>query len=122
MEYVRIYAGDDGHSHFEDVTVPGELREIVAGVPPVHVSDPHPAAALVFVQQPEDAADWERHVAPRRQWVVLLRGRFAATASDGERREFGPGAIVLAEDTEGEGHVSTPLDDDVFFVMIPTGT
>ena len=70
----------------------------------------------------EHAADWERHVAPRRQWVILLRGRIAVEVSDGERREFGPGSIVLAEDTEGRGHISTPLTDDVMFVMIPAGT
>ena len=122
MEYVRIYAGDDGQTHFEDVTVEGELREVVAGVPPVLVSAPHPAAALIFVQQPEDAADWENHVAPQRQWVINLRGRAAITVSDGERREFDPGAIILAEDTEGAGHVSTPLTDDLLFVMIPMGT
>ena len=121
MQYVRIHAGDDGQSHFEDVTVEGELREIVAGVPPVLVSAAQPAAALVFVQQPEDAADWEKHVAPRRQWVILLRGRAAIEVGDGERREFDPGAIILAEDTEGEGHVSTPLTEDLVFVMIPTG-
>ena len=122
MEYVRVYADDEGRSHFEDVTVEGELREIVAGVPPVLVSAPQPAAGLVFVEQPTDAADWEQHVAPRRQWVVLLRGRAAIQVSDGERRDFEAGAIVLAEDTEGEGHVSTPLTDDLLFVMIPTGT
>jgi hypothetical protein len=122
MEYVRVYADGDGATHIDDVVVEGELREIVAGVPPVLVSAPHPAAGLIFVQQPEDAADWERHVAPRRQWVILLRGRMALEVSDGERREFGPGSIVLAEDTEGLGHISTPLSDDVMFVMIPTGT
>ena len=53
--------------------------------------------------------------------MILLRGRMAIQVSDGERREAGPGAIVLVEDTEGEGHLSTPLTDDVMFVMIPTG-
>ena len=52
MEYVRIHTGDDGRSHVEDVTLEGELREIVAGVPPVLVSAPQAAAALVSVQQP----------------------------------------------------------------------
>jgi hypothetical protein len=46
---------------------------------------------------------------------------YADEVSDGERREFGPGTILLAEDTEGEGHVSTPLTEDLVFVMIPTG-
>ena len=121
MHYVRVYADEDGQTHLEDVTVDSELREIVAGVPPVLVSAPQPAAGLVFVQQPEDATDWQLHVAPRRQWVILLRGRAAIEVSDGERREFDPGSIILAEDVEGVGHLSTPLTDDLEFVMIPTG-
>ena len=121
MNYVRIYADDDGATHFEDVVVHAELREIVTGLPPVLVSVPHPAAGLIFVQQPEDAADWERHVAPRRQWVIVLRGCIAGQVSDGERREFDPGSLASVEDTEGIGDVSTPLGDDVTFLMIPTG-
>ena len=117
-----MYADDEGQTHFEDIVVDSELREIVAGVPPVLVSAPLPAAGLVFVEQPVDATDWELHVAPRRQWVILLRGRAAIEVSDGERREFDPGAILLAEDTDGVGHLSTPLTDDLLFVMIPTGT
>jgi uncharacterized cupin superfamily protein len=50
-----------------------------------------------------------------------LTGRVAITVTDGERREFGPGDVLLAEDTTGAGHLSTPLTDDVTFVMIPTG-
>ena len=95
MRYVRIHADGDGASHFDDVEVESELRVIVEGVPPVLVSAPQPAAGLVFVQQPADAADWDHHVAPRRQWVILLRGRAAITVSDGERREFDPGAVIL---------------------------
>ena len=44
----------------------------------------------------------------------------AVTVSSGERREFGAGDVALFEDTNGEGHVSTPLTEDLAFAMIPT--
>jgi quercetin dioxygenase-like cupin family protein len=70
------------------------------------------------VEQPKEATDWHAHV-PRRQWVIVLSGRVEVTTSDGERRQFGPGAFVLVEDIVGKGHVSTPLTPDYSFVMIP---
>jgi hypothetical protein len=121
MRYVRIFADATGASQFEDVEVEGELRTVVENVPPVLVSAPQPAVGLIFVEQPIDAADWGAHVAPRRQWLFLVEGRVAITVSTGERREFEPGAVLLAEDTEGSGHLSTPLTDDFAFIMVPTG-
>ncbi len=119
MKYVRIYADETGKSLFENVEIKFTERLIVEGVPPVNVSEPLPASALMWVEQSAEAADWENHVAPRRQMVIMTRGRFAVTASNGERREFGAGDALLAEDTIGDGHVSTPLTDDAAFVMIP---
>jgi quercetin dioxygenase-like cupin family protein len=121
MQYVRVYATEDGDSAFEDVVVDGEERVVVAGVPPVLVGGPFPAAGLLFVEQGSDSADWEHHVAPRRQWVICTSGRGSVTVTNGETREFGAGAVLLAEDTTGRGHLSTPLTPDFAFVMIPTG-
>jgi len=119
MRYVRIYSEDSGDSVFEDVDAAMSERHIVDGVPPLLVSEPLPVSALIFVEQRPGDPDWESHVAPRRQWVMALRGRVAITVSTGERREFGPGELILLEDTEGEGHVSTPLSEDFAFAMIP---
>lgn len=118
MKYVHIYSDERGRSHFEDVTAPMGEHHIVDGVPPLLISDPIPASALMFVEQRPGDAHWEPHVAPRRSWVMVIRGRAAITVSTGERREFGPGEPILIEDTEGEGHVSTPLSDDFAFMMI----
>ncbi len=119
MRYVRIYSEDGGGSAFEDVDAAMSERHVVDGVPPLLVSEPLPVTALIFVEQRPGDPDWEPHVAPRRQWVMCLRGRVAIAVSSGERREFGPGELVLLEDTEGKGHVSTPLTEEFAFVMIP---
>jgi len=110
---------DGGGSAFEDVEAAMTERHIVDGVPPLLVSEPLPVSALIFVEQRPGDPDWESRVAPRRQWVMALRGRVSIAVSTGERREFGPGELILVEDTEGEGHVSTPLTADFVFVMLP---
>jgi hypothetical protein len=119
VDYVRIYAGDDGVSHFEDVDAEVSAQVVADGVPPLLVTGPFPVSALQFVEQRPGGPDWEPHVAPRRQWVICVRGRAEITVSDGERRRFEPGASILVEDVTGEGHVSTPLTDDLAFVMLP---
>lgn len=43
----------------------------------------------------------------------------AVTVSNGERRELGPGPRLSFEGIEGEGHMSTPLTDDLSFAMFP---
>jgi len=73
----------------------------------------------MFVEQPKEASDWTAHVAPRKQWLIGISGRVAITTSDGQCREVGPGDVILAEDTTGRGHLSTPLTADVRFAMIP---
>jgi quercetin dioxygenase-like cupin family protein len=122
MRCLRIYAGDDGGFRFEDVELPASRTHIVDGVPPLLVSGPFACTGVTFVAQPQDASDWQAHVAPRKQWVIVLSGRAAITTSDGVRREIGPGDVILAEDTTGQGHVSTPLTRDLRFAMIPAAS
>jgi hypothetical protein len=100
MEIVRIYTGADGRSHFEDVPV--ELADL-GGAGRISARWPGPG-----VQFREVDGDYhlDFHVAPRRQLVVNLSGSVAIEVGGGERRVFGPGSILLAEDTTGQGHIS----------------
>ena len=118
MRYVRLFAGPDGESHLEDVRIElSPIAQYAKGVPQVHLSAPHSSTALTFLSAPPGwIGDW--HPAPRRQFMVKLRGETELIASDGERRELGPGAVLLLEDTVGKGHYSRVLgpDDDQWFV------
>ncbi|MGI5205547.1 hypothetical protein ACQEU6_28700 [Spirillospora sp. CA-108201] len=44
----------------------------------------------------------------------MLRGTIEVTFTDGDRRRFGPGDLVLATDTTGSGHVTTGVGDAPF--------
>ncbi len=103
MNYFRIYAGPDGESHFEDVSV--ALGEQRGGS---EYSDLVPATGVIFRRSSADQfLDW--HPAPRRQFVVTLSGEAEVEASDGEVRHLGPGTIMLAEDITGKGHITRGL-------------
>ena len=100
MKYLRIYAGPDGESHFEDVEV-----ELTAGGGQSALSALIPATGVIFRRSAADQnIDW--HPAPRRQFVITLSGEAEIVASDGEVRRIGPGTVMLADDTTGKGHIT----------------
>ena len=98
MMLTRVYADERGESHFADREV--ELRD--AG-PIGHLSETIPARAVVF-RKNDPGYDYDWHVAPQRQFIVLLDGAIEIEASDGERRTFRGGEVLLMEDTTGRGH------------------
>ena len=105
MKVTRVYTGDDGKSHFEDVDIPvagsaggiGRLSKLIAG------------PGVVFREVDGDY-DLDFHTAPRRQFVVNLRGSVDITIGSGETRRLESGDILLAEDTTGQGHKSRAVD------------
>ena len=118
MRYLRLFAAGDGGSRSEDAEFTTTSARVADGVSPLRVSGPHPCKSITFLEIPPDASQWQSHVAPGRQWVLMLSGRVVITTSDNVEREFGPGDVILAEDTTGQGHVFRPLTEDVRFAMI----
>jgi hypothetical protein len=50
--------------------------------------------------------EWQKgvHPAPRKQYVVTMKGTLKFKVSDGSTFLLQPGTVLIAEDTEGEGH------------------
>lgn len=104
MQITRVYSGLDGQSHFEDVDI--ELKDLgVAG----RISSTWAASGVQF-REVDGEYHLDYHVAPRRQLVVNLTGSVELEVGSGEVRRFGPGSILLAEDTTGQGHISRHVD------------
>lgn len=100
MKLVRLFAGNDGDSRFEDIEIPLE-----DGGPIGRLSEWMGATGVLFRETGADY-DWSWHNPPRRQLIVMLEGEVEITAGSGEIRRFGPGEVLLAEDTTGRGHAS----------------
>jgi hypothetical protein len=119
VSYVRIYADEDGESHFEDLDVVFAEADFVPPAPPVLMSPVQPASAFSFEQvHPGWEGDW--HPVPSRVLAVYLSGSGEMTASDGETRGLLPGTVLLAEDTTGKGHTSRVTGSEVMHVVILT--
>ncbi|CAM4246470.1 hypothetical protein SAMN06265348_10755 [Pedobacter westerhofensis] len=58
--------------------------------------------------------DYEKvpHPAPRKQYVVTLKGKLRFKVSDGSTFIVEPGIILIAEDTLGAGHSWEIIDGD----------
>ena len=89
------------------------------GLPPVLLTEPEPAAGYVLERVPAGwHGDWRP--APQRVLAVYLTGRGEIQASDGEVRPIKAGTILLAEDTEGKGHITRVTGADEVLVVIVT--
>ena len=98
VKVTRMYSGDDGESHFEDITLP--MKDQLGFF---EWTDPIKTTGIIFGElYYEGQDDW--HNAPRRQYFITLSGEVEMTVSDGESRVFRAGDILLAEDTTGRGH------------------
>jgi len=101
MKYTRIYADAQGESHLQDVD-----QEMKPTDHASTMSEMIAAKGVIFRESSsgEYFIDW--HNAPRRQFVVNLSGEVEIETSDGNKRRFGAGSILLAEDITGKGHIS----------------
>ena len=77
----------------------------------MRLSEHIPATAVFLREVVREASSTEPHNAPRRQFIIQLTGESEVETSTGERRRFGPGAMMLLEDTDGKGHVTRGLSD-----------
>lgn len=105
MHYVRLYADQEGETHFEQVTLEQNEADYRPPAPLMFVSHAYPASALQFLRMPPGWTGESIHP-PEHQFMLCLQGRLEVTASDGEKHTFGPGAAILMEDTSGKGHRS----------------
>ena len=112
MLVTRIYSGDDGQSHFEELEVPLVISDAGA------MSTKIPIESIFFRDTSQAGPEvWDFHVAPRRQLVVHVRGRTEIEVGSGDKHTFGPGDVLLADDQTGQGHISRQVEGPRFQVF-----
>lgn len=114
-QIARVFSGPDGRSHIGELAI--SAHEVRAGVSETEWLD----ALSVSIRSVDPGPDFKtqpRHVAPRRQLAVILGGTLEVECSPDEVRRFGPGSLVLLEDTTGEGHITRVVDAPAKFVQI----
>jgi hypothetical protein len=101
MQIVRVYSGDDGESHFEDLTS-DQFAEIVNHIGP----------GAINLNRRSSPSFSDYHNAPRRQYVVNMSGIAEFEVADGTKRRLHPGDVLVAEDLTGHGHIARSIGDE----------
>ena len=107
MAIVRLYTGDDGETHVEELELSShpDLTMLQA------------ATGISFREsQPGRFSDW--HNAPRRQYTITISGEVEIGTGDGTVRRFGPGTVLLAEDLTGQGHTTRVVGTETRITVV----
>jgi quercetin dioxygenase-like cupin family protein len=102
MQVVRVYTGDDGESHFEELELPYEK---IADAERTAIQS---ATGIQFRRVPSGNFQ-DFHVAPRRQYVITLQGQAEIGLGDGTKRIFNAGDVLLADDLTDRGHTTAAV-------------
>ena len=115
IKITRIYTGADGQTHAEEYQVPLARR----GRSATELAEPIPVTSVQFRRtSPDYYLDF--HNAPRRQFVITLKGESEVELGDGTKIRLYPGHILLAEDLEGQGHISRAVGStDRISIFLP---
>jgi hypothetical protein len=115
---VWLTGDDGGDSHVtilhmalsgpEEPTTDGSLMRLRQDISPTAVS---------FVQLPKQADHDVLHVAPRRQFVIVLQGELDVTASDGASCRLQPGDVLFADDIGSKGHRVRDVGEEHFVTV-----
>jgi hypothetical protein len=98
MRITRLFTGSDNRSHFDEREIQLESRG-----PLGFFTDPMGVKAFFFREVPAKYhSPWHNVVC--REYVITLDGRAEIEVSSGEKRRFGKGDVLLAEDVSGQGH------------------
>ena len=104
--YVHLYSDEKGVSHFRDEQL---LIKSAASGPAALTISQTPGATLLALKRGAKE-DWHR--APRRMYLIALKGMSEVTVGDGEVRRFGPGSVLLMDDTTGKGHITRAVGSE----------
>jgi hypothetical protein len=111
IEYLRIFADEEGCSHFETKTIELETKDYAPPAPSLNTSILKSADNSVFLELP---IGWHGtwHPTPVRQWLILMTGVCEFEAGDGERLTRKAGDVVMLDDLNGKGHQTKVLGNE----------
>ena len=115
MGNYRVYAGDDGQSHVAEFDLSD--RPDLTNTDQVRGLQIRPPGSR---GQRESAELAEFHNAPNRRLATWLSGHTEIGLGDGSTHRFGPGDLVIFEDTTGQGHTTrVSPDTTTVFILLP---
>lgn len=103
MKFMKLYTGEDNKSHFIEVDAAAETQHPLGSY-----SKNFPVAGLKF-REFEKGAFYDGHNAPQPQYIIYLEGEVEVETSNGDKKIFKAGDVLLAADLTGKGHITRTL-------------
>src|SRR5262249_44813772 len=107
--YTKIVRTGDGGSAFEDAEIALTGQQVADGMPPMFPGGLRSAGGGGVLRSA--GFDSDPHPPPAGRWVVMLRGAIEIEVSEGTRRRFEPGDLLLVTDTTGTGPLPSAAGD-----------
>ncbi|WP_308992419.1 hypothetical protein QLS71_000505 [Mariniflexile litorale] len=107
FKITRVYSDTKGETHFEDLNIPLNNKGDIG-----FLSEAQKANTIIF-RKVTETYDYNFHVSPSRQYVILLDGEIEIETSLGDKRTFQSGEILLLEDITGKGHKTKNIKTQV---------
>jgi hypothetical protein len=108
MKVTRVFTGSDGESHFEDIEI---SLDIDRGS--MRMSKSVKATSVFFSVTDGPFFRDYHNTNLRRQYIIILEGEVEVGVSESDKRRFGPGNVLLLEDTTGKGHSTRSVNDQL---------
>jgi len=114
MACFHLHGDADGETHITRLEFP--VKETSAGT--VRGLNDVPVTTMGFGEFVGDRKpDAGLHNAPRRQFLVVLRGELELESSTGEQEHLRPGDVLLADDIGAKGHHSRDVGEEPLTLM-----
>ena len=114
MKYTRLYTGQDGLSHFEEIDVAKQHTPLLANQEEKYALDAFSLGEpyqLLMGHAERQSFDWHNPPFPR-ILVIYLSGAIEMEVSSGDMRRFEGGSCCLIEDFTGQGHLTRVTESD----------
>ena len=122
MKISRLYTGDDGKSHWDDIELkmdsPYRFAETQPAPPSGAMRSELETANVQFSRIPPNSDSGWRN-APNRRYIVILTGVTELEVADGAKRILGAGSVILAEDLTGQGHRGRSGPEPLDLMIVP---
>jgi len=110
MSFYRIYTGDDGQSHLEELDMKFAPFTDVEGAFGVG-TELFPSKGITF-RVAEAGYELQWHCAPRKQFTISLSGTAEIEVGDGTKQIVNAVDVLLAEDLTGQGHITRVISKE----------
>ncbi len=117
-KFVHVYTGPEGKSVIEEKEF--EMTEFLDTEGAHGLASPVEQTPGISFRMVKAGYFLDFHTAPLRQYSISLTGSVEIGLPDGTLKQYGPGAVLLAEDLTGTGHSTRVIgDEDRFTIIIP---